>query len=127
MIEGEEMIMKKFWDFSVTQGSLWMNIDDIPEIVDSRVALESWLHTDVRGFAKTLDYIDDVLAGNVEEDRLGGDGFKAYVKRDFTEIHFNYEEEDPSVKPCTLPTKLLREIVKAWLEEYEKFRASKKK
>ena len=119
--------MKKFWNFSITQGSLWMNIDDIPEIVGSKVALESWLHTDVRDFAKTLDYIDDVLAGNVEEDCLGGDGFSAYVKKEFTEIRYDFEDMDPSVKPCTVPTKLLREIVKAWLDEYEKFRASKKK
>ena len=120
--------MKKFWNFSITQaGSLWMNIDDIQEIVGSKVALESWLHTDVRDFAKTLDYIDDVLAGNVEEDRLAGNAFCVYVKKDFTEIHYDFEYIDPSAKPCTVSTKLLREIVKAWLEEYEKFRASTKK
>ncbi len=120
--------MKKFWNFSITQaGSLWMNIDDIQEIVGSKVALESWLHTDVRDFVRTLDYIDDVLVGNVKEDCLEGNAFIAYVKRDFTEIHYNFEDIDPSAKPCTVPTKLLREIVKAWLEEYEKFRASKKK
>ena len=120
--------MKKFWNFSITQGgSLWMNIDDIPEIVGSKVTLETWLHTDVRDFRGTLGYIDDVISGKNNEDFLWGNGFKAYVKRDFTEIHFNYEVENPSVKPCTVPTKLLREIVKAWLEEYEEFRASKKR
>ena len=61
------------------------------------------------------------------EDFIWGNGYKAYVKKDFTEIHFNFEEDDPTIKPCTVPTKLLREIVETWIDEYEKFRETKAK
>ena len=127
MIESEEMVMNKEWKFSVVCSDLWMEFDDVDEIQGSKETLSSWLCDDIRGFAKALDYIDDVLAGNVEEDRLAGNAFCVYVKKDFTEIHYDFEYIDPSAKPCTVPTKLLREIVKAWLEEYERFRASKRK
>ena len=43
-----------------------------------------------------------------------------------TEIQCFFEEEASELKPCKLPTKLLREIVAAWLEEFEKYRNSKK-
>ena len=119
--------MNRAWKFSVVCSDLWMEFDDVDEIQGSKETLSSWLCDDIRGFTRTVDYIDDVLAGKVEEDRLGGDGFSAYVKKEFTEIRYDFEDMDPSVKPCTVPTKLLREIVKAWLEEYERFRASKKK
>ena len=52
--------------------------------------------------------------------------FADYVKKDFTEIHFIFEEDNHAIGPCTVPTKLLREIVKAWLDEHEKFCADKK-
>ena len=119
--------MKKFWKFLIIQGSLWMDIDDIPEIVGPKETLEAWLHTDVGDYHGFLKVIDDVLAGNIEENYLGGNGCNLTVRYDFSEIHFNFEDVDSSAKPCTVPTKLLREIVKAWLDEYEKFRASKKK
>ena len=86
-----------------------------------------WLYTDVGDFRRTLEYIDDVISGKTEEDFLSGNAYNAYVKKNFTEIHFQFEDENPSIKPCTVPTKLLREIVKAWLDGYEKFRANKKK
>ena len=119
--------MNKEWKFSVVCSDLWMEFDDVDEIQGSKETLSSWLCDDIRDFTRTLEYIDDVISGKNNEDFLWGNGFKAYVRKDFTEIHFNYEEEEPSVKPCTVPTKLLREIVKAWLEEYESFRANKKK
>ena len=55
-----------------------------------------------------------------------GNAYKAYVKEDFTEIHFIFEEDNHAIGPCTVPTKLLREIVKEWLDEHEKFCADKK-
>ncbi len=115
------------WKFSVVCSDLWMEFDNVDEIHGSKETLSSWLCDDVRDFRRTLEYIDDVISGKNKEDFLWGNVFKAYVKKDFTEIRYDFEDMDPSVKPCTLPTKLLREIVKAWLEEYEKFRASKKK
>ena len=73
-----------------------------------------------------LEDIDNVLSGKSDEEFQWGNGYKAYVKKDFTEIHFNFEDDDPTIRPCIVPTRLLREIVKAWLDEFEKFSVSKK-
>ena len=103
-----------------------MVFDDVEEVKGDKATLTGWLYTDVRDNVCYLEDIDNVLKGKSDEEIQWGNGYKAYVKKDFTEIHFNFEEDDPTIKPCTVSTKLLREIVKAWLDEYEKFRASKK-
>ena len=114
------------WKFSILCDDLWMEFENVPDIVGSRETLSAWLSDDVRDYHKTLEYIDDVLNGKNEEDFLLGNAYKAYVKKDFTEIHFIFEEDNHAIGPCTVPTKLLREIVKAWLDEHEKFCADKK-
>lgn len=118
--------MNKKWSFEMALSGPWMIFKDNDEIVGDKETLSCWLYTDVGNYHKTLDYIDKVISGELEEKLLWGNCYKAYINQDFTEIHFNYEEDDPSIKPCKLPTKLLREIVAAWLEEFEKFRNSKK-
>ena len=114
------------WKFHFHDYYLVMIFDDVEEVKGDKETLTGWLNTDIGGYQKTLEYIDDVLSGKNEEDILWGNAYKAYVKKDFTEIHFNFEEDVPTVMPCTVPTKLLREIVKAWLDEHEKFYANKK-
>ena len=118
--------MEHKWKFRSRDYYLDMIFDDVEEVKGDKETLTGWLNTDIGGYQKTLEYIDDVLSGKNEEDFLWGNAYKAYVRKDFTEIHFNFEEDVPTVMPCTVPTKLLREIVKAWLDEHEKFYADKK-
>ena len=118
--------MERKWKFHFHEDYFVMVFDDVEEVKGDKETLTGWLNTDIIGYQKTLEYIDDVLNGKNEEDFLLGNAYKAYVKKDFTEIHFNFEEDVPTVMPCTVPTKLLREIVKAWLDEHEKFYADKK-
>ena len=118
--------MEHKWKFRSRDYYLDMIFDDVEEVKGDKETLTGWLNTDIIGYQKTLEYIDDVLSGKNEEDFLWGNAYKAYVRKDFTEIHFNFEEDVPTVMPCTVPTKLLREIVKAWLDEHEKFYADKK-
>ena len=113
------------WKFSILCDDLWMEFENVPDIIGSRETLSGWLSDDVRDYHKILEYIDNVISKKNDEDFIWGNGYKAYVRKDFTEIHFNFEEDVPTVMPCTVPTKLLREIVKAWLDEYEKFREAK--
>ena len=44
----------------------------------------------------------------------------------YSEEFFNFEDDDSTIRPCIVPTRLLCEIVKAWLDEFEKFSVSKK-
>ena len=64
-----------------------MDIDDIPEIVGPKETLEAWLHTDVGDYHGFLKVIDDVLAGNIEENYLGGNGSRGYGKIQFQDIY----------------------------------------
>ena len=73
-----------------------------------------------------LDFIDKAILGELKDNLFWGNCYKTYIGQEFTEIYYNFEDEDPTIKPCKLPTRLLREIVEAWLEEYEKFRNKKK-
>ena len=118
--------MNTIWKFSILCDDLWMEFENVPDIVGSRETLSAWLSDDVRDYHKTLEYIDDVLTGKKDKDLFWGNAYKAYVKRDFTEIHFIFEEDNHAIGPCTVPTKLLREIVETWIDEYEKFRANRK-
>ena len=118
--------MKYKWQFRFHEDYFVMTFDDVEEVKGDKETLTGWLNTDIIGYQKTLEYIDDVLNGKNEEDFLLGNAYKAYVKKDFTEIHFIFEEDNHAIGPCTVPTKLLREIVKAWLDEFEKFSVSKK-
>ena len=114
------------WKFENVLTGPWMTFENVDEIEGDKETLSSWLSDDVRDYAPTLDYIDKAISGELEDNLFWGNGFKAYIEQEYTEIHFNYEEDDPRIKPCKLPTKLLREIVAVWLEEFEKYRNSKK-
>ena len=113
--------MEYRWKFNFHDDYFVMAFDEVEEVHGDKSTLTGWLFTDVRDFRGTLGYIDDVISEKTKEDFLSGNAYNAYVKKDFTEIHFQFEDENPSIKPCTVPTKLLREIVKAWLDEYEEF------
>ena len=118
--------MNQKWCFSILCNDLWMEFSGFDSIIGATETLSLWLSDDVRDHNDYLEIINKILIGELKNELLWGNGYKAYVDRDYTEIHFNFEDEDSSVKPCKLPTKLLREIVEVWLEEYEKFRNSKK-
>lgn len=118
--------MEHKWRFCIYNNYLKMMFDDVADVVGDKLTLTDWLYTDIGDYRKTLEYIDDVLTGKKDKDLFWGNAYKAYVKRDFTEIHFIFEEDNHAICPCTVPTKLLREIVEAWIDEYEKFRANRK-
>ena len=50
------------WKFSILCDDLWMEFENVPDIVGSRETLSAWLSDDVRDYHKTLEYIDDVLS-----------------------------------------------------------------
>ena len=118
--------MENKWTFCILCDDLYMKFEDNTEMNGDNETLSAWLSTDVRFHTSTLEAIDKVIDKELEEELLWGNGYKAYIGQEYTEIHFNFEEDDPRIKPCKLPTKLLREIVAVWLEEFEKYRNSKK-
>ena len=45
------------WKFSILCDDLWMEFENVPDIVGSRETLSAWLSDDVRDYHKTLEYI----------------------------------------------------------------------
>ena len=79
-----------------------------------------WLFCDVRGHAKEyLPQIKSVIEGLTEEQIYWGNAYKAVVHKDFTKISYDYEEDNPEMVPCTLPTEMLYEILKIWIKACE--------
>lgn len=107
----EKIVIKK-----LASGDLYLDASMLDEIVGDSETLSSWLMDEVGKQDVILKYIDDVINEEVAEDEIGINGFIAYIKKDITDIHFIFEDEDSRIKPCYLPTKLLREIVEIWLK-----------
>lgn len=83
-----------------------------------------WLFCDVHSHAKEyIPQVKNVLEGKVEEEVFWGNAYKAVVRKDFTKISYDYEEDNPEMVPCTLPTEMLYEILEIWIKAYEEHRA----
>ena len=112
--------------FYELDGYLKISVEDINEVYGNKKMLEFWLTDDVAGDNMMLENIDKAIAGNSEYREISGNLCKVIIEPYYTEIYCLFEEEVSDLKPCKLPTKLLREIVAVWLEEFEKYRNSKK-
>ena len=51
------------WKFHFHDYYLVMIFDDVEEVKGDKETLTGWLNTDIGGYQKTLEYIDDVLCG----------------------------------------------------------------
>ena len=118
--------MEYKWKFK-TYGDniILMLFDDVEEVVGDKATLTEWLDSDVQGSKYTLKVLEKVVNGDCDEDEFGGNVFEVRIRKNFTMISSAFGDEVPNVKPCTVPTKLLYEIVKVWLSEREKFYANK--
>lgn len=79
-----------------------------------------WLHSDVQCWGEDyISKIKNVLEGKVEEEFFWGNAYKTLVHKDYTKITYSYEEDNPKMVPCTLPTEMLYEILQIWTKARE--------
>ncbi len=88
-----------------------------------------WLDCDVastgwRDLAKIKEFL---LNPNEEEIMLGSNAYTVLVHKETTTISYDFEEENPEMVPCTLPTEMLCEILEIWIKAYEEHREKTKK
>lgn len=113
------------WEFNYHNNEyLEMYFDNIDEIEGEKSTLTEWLYSDVQHSDTMLKIIDSIIESGATEDEFGGNLFDVNVKNGFADIHCIFKELT-KIKPCIVPLKLLREIVVAWLAEYDKFSAMK--
>ncbi len=102
-----------------------MSFDELDNVEGCKETLSEWLVADVQSSEFALKILEKVLNGECDEDDFGGNAFEVHVGKEFTKITFDFEKYSPLMKPCTVPTELLYEIVKVWLSERKKFYANK--
>lgn len=86
--------------------------------------LEGWLECDVgREGEENLKAIKEYLKHPTEEYLfLGLNAYEVYVKKDYTTIVYIFEDENPQMVPCTLPTKMVCKILKVWIKAEKEHR-----
>ena len=117
--------MIEYWIEYSEVGMPVMKFKENPEIVGSTQELAEWLAVTVKDYKETLDKIDAVLIGKDDSRVICGNEWEAIVEKEYSTVKCTLFE-DGLYGICKLPTKLLREIVEVWLEEYDKYLNSKK-
>ena len=80
--------------------------------------IAGWLEADVQCSGRRyLSKIKKILKSSIlfKEEIFSGNAYEAHVKRDYTTISYDFEEEWPEMVPCTLPTQILYEILELWI------------
>lgn len=117
--------MNRAWKFRYNDDSFDMLFDDIKEVEGYKYTLTTWLSSDVQHSDTILKIIDSIIESGATEDEFGGNAFDVQIRNGYAKITYIFEKDFPPLKPCIVPLKLLREIVVAWLAEYDKFSAMK--
>ena len=101
-------------------GRLFMKITPNKEIKGDVSRIGEWLKDDVMDGYDVIAKVKEILdSSEPNEELFWGNGFKTFVNRKFSTIRFNWEEECPEIKPCTLPTQMLYEILEIWIKAYK--------
>ena len=113
------------YHFEFVGRSLRIFIEPNPEIKGYIHNIRGWLSSDVQSCGKDyLPKVKKVLEGEVNEEVFWGNAYKVIVHKENTKISYDYEEDNPEMIPCTLPTQMLYEILEIWIkacdEEREK-------
>lgn len=93
--------------------------------------IAGWLDSDVQSFGESfyLPRIKEILYGDNPDDEefWWGNAYKATIRRDYSTIVDCFEEVRPDFVPCTLPTEMLLEILKIWIDVKKEFDEKRKK
>ncbi len=116
------------YNFEEIGGFLEINIEKCENITGYVHNIGGWLLSDVQCFgSRYLSRIQEILnSDNPDEEELfWGNAYKALVHKDYTTISYDFEEDNPEMVPCTLPTKMLCEILEIWIKAKEEHIAKK--
>ncbi len=116
------------YEFEEIGGILEINIKECENITGYVHNIGGWLSSDVQGCGEDyLPRIKEILNSDnpYEEELFWGNAYKALVHKDYTTISYDFEEDNPEMVPCILPTKMLCEILEIWIKAKEEHRAKK--
>lgn len=91
--------------------------------------ISGWLESDVQGSGENyLPRIREIIFGSdYDEELFWGNAYKALVRKDTTTISYDFEDGNPEMVPCTLPTQMLYEILEVWIKVRKEYREKTKK
>ena len=122
MLKGGKMGLK--YHFDVDRRAVIMKIEPNSKMIGYVGNINGWFNCDVGSQGeKNLKAIKEYLKHPTEEYLLlGSNAYEVHVKKDFTTISYDYEYCNPQMVPCTLPTKMLCKLLKAWTKAEKKRR-----
>lgn len=93
--------------------------------------IDGWMESDIQSGTNYRLYLNDLKRMSKIKDfskvlEYEGNAYKIRISNDRTTISYIYEDSNPSMIPCTLPTKMLIRILKTWKFEKRKFEVKKK-
>ncbi len=108
--------MKIKYHFEDVRKILSIRIEPNSQITGFLPNVEGWLECDVGSQGeKNLTAIKEYLKHPTEEYLLlGSNAYETHVRRDYTIVSYDYEYCNPTMIPCTIPTKMVCELLKAW-------------
>ncbi len=117
------------YEIAIKNGFLDMEIKPNEKVTGYIGNISGWLESDAECFSEEyLTKIKEVLQSNGEkEELLWGNAYKALIRKDTTTISYDFEDGNPEMVPCTLPTEMLCEILEIWIKAYEEHREKTKK
>lgn len=92
--------------------------------------IAGWLECDVQCLGRRyISKIKKILKGpdSFKEEIFSGNAYEAHVKKDYTTISYDFEEDWPEMAPCTLPTKMLYDVLEIWVKACDEHDRSDKK
>ncbi len=121
--------MELQYSFVEVGGGIIFRLEPNEKVIGYHHNIGGWLSCDVastgwRDLAKVKEFLTNP---NEEEVMLGSNAYTVLVHKDTTTISYDFEEENPEMVPCTLPTEMLCEILEIWIKAYEEHREKTKK
>ena len=100
------------------RGFIHLKIEKNEHITGYVGNIAGWLEVDVQSSGRRyLSKIKKILKSSTpfNEEIFSGNAYEACIRRDYTTISYDFEEEWPEMVPCTLPTQTLCEILELWI------------
>ena len=108
--------MKIKYHFEYEKQYMSIKVEPNSQITGFLPNVEGWLECDVGSQGeKNLTAIKEYLKHPTEEPLLlGSNAYEVHVKKDYTIVSYDYEYCNPTMIPCTIPTKMVCELLRAW-------------
>ena len=107
--------MRKYYCENLNE-YLYMNVDNLTEIEGDHLIIPEWLRVDVHNDIQVSEEIEKAINEEPGEHYYWANLYYATFEKEYTIIKSTFFDEGDK-RYCSIPTKLLLEIVRFWFDE----------